>query len=926
MTLAQLQSRGFARISLRLVIEGWPHMFTTDPRIEDAYGDALDLAGDGRGIYSGLVHDGLNIRERAVLRDGWSEMNGMTFKIRSTRHAEEAMASFTRAPAPVGYLSPASPLTAAATSITLDTGATLANGYYHIATECFSVATGVLTRGRWDTTAQVHSTQREGGAVIPTPVYQYPPTMEGRRVWLYLYTDQDARAAEGSLVWRGVVARPPRMDSDGITWIIQVDPLQKVLEQNVAAKETEYRIRGWYFHDGCPFIVRMATMTSGGSDPQPTDYKLTGFYETQQDLIDDVNTYLDGVDDATVWTAFEYGIADGLPYLEGTRSTSATNEIWVTRWVGSVNGGVWMVQNSQMHNASINGVPADEASLSATDAARFFQPWNLMPTAPAAATIYRLDPDADDIFFAEDYEGAAMPFPSTILGYVPPPTFVKKAYRDSFVDADDDTYTATRIYLDRDPGDLSANDGLMIVAGDRKQHVKITYVDTTDDYILVTPAAGNALEPMFLDGSSKLIPTRLYEADGDLSDFLDGLITAAPEANDGDTPFIVAGDASDTDWRAAIAQADPAAFMKDRAYIFYKSVSVKTIMQEELKALGMFLCTDSTGKLAITRLPRVSLNETAVATIDDEDLLLKAGGTGGMMPLWEAQGDGLVSHIKIRLGYDPFEDDFNESLDFEVRDLRSIAEHKTRGKGKIEIAPRSIAGTLPNGKSRKIDLGTLYVDEFESLFAPYLDVMSRDYATVTIAVPWLFSDVLLGDVIDFASAYVPDGDGARGIDTKAFVVGRELNLDPSRPEQMRLTLYIPRSPVAGYTPSALVASQVNTSGNTWTLTINPASTFNIVWSEAADGDVVRHFSASQKVRIVQLGTTTATEVAGTVVSTSGTTTIVVTFDGVWTPGASTWALMWAKDTGSLLAAQNNWAYAADSTRLLYGGTYARRFG
>jgi hypothetical protein len=231
---------------------------------------------------------------------------------------------------------------------------------------------------------------------------------------------------------------------------------------------------------------------------------------------------------------------------------------------------------------------------------------------------------------------------------------------------------------------------------------------------------------------------------------------------------------------------------------------------------------------------------------------------------------------------------------------------------------------MPLSRTRKG--GGIRVADIGELIAPYLDVMSRDYVMVDIAVPWLFSSLLLGDVVDFASAYVPNGAGTRGVDAKAFVVGREMNLDPSRPGQVKLTLYLPRSPVVGYTPSALIDSQVNTSGTTWTLTIDDADALNIAWSEGVDGDVVKHFAAAQRIRVVELGTTAATEVAGTVVSVSGTTQIIVTLDASWTPGAGEWALMWLADAGTLDATQEAWAYMADDSRQLYDGSNARRFG
>jgi hypothetical protein len=173
--------------------------------------------------------------------------------------------------------------------------------------------------------------------------------------------------------------------------------------------------------------------------------------------------------------------------------------------------------------------------------------------------------------------------------------------------------------------------------------------------------------------------------------------------------------------------------------------------------------------------------------------------------------------------------------------------------------------------------------------------------------------------------------GARGVTAvKATVMGRDVNLDPANQKWIVLDLWILLdAQIAGYTPSAVITAQSNTSGTTWALTCSTANAFNIIVSTSGNGQNLEHFANGDYIKICEVNSTGGSDVTGTISGTpsasAGTCTVVL--DGAWVPGTASWSLEFNSDNGTTATTnQQAYAYVADTNKkLASGGRMARNF-
>ena len=115
----------------------------------------------------------------------------------------------------------------------------------------------------------------------------------------------------------------------------------------------------------------------------------------------------------------------------------------------------------------------------------------------------------------------------------------------------------------------------------------------------------------------------------------------------------------------------------------------------------------------------------------------------------------------------------------------------------------------------------------------------------------------------------------------------------------------------GYTPTGRIASQTGAT-TAWVLTLDA--------DEYGPGGSVADasfFSAGMEIRIVEWDSDTPTVRTGSVDSVSGNA-VTVTLDSSWTPGASTWNLLFAESTTSgLTSAQKAYSWIARTDRLTH---------
>lgn len=919
MTWSRIKATGSGTVDYRLEIAGCQHEWVTNSRITHADGK------DGRDVFSGLQFNGLKISEKAILKDCWVQVSGITAKIKPTTDAEETMAAFTRTPVPIGYLAATDDVPGLeynSTEITLDNGLTLGGGFYHVASECFYTdgSGNTIERAKWGTTAQRHYIVYGATSAISVPVYRYPPTLEGRRATLYVYGEGDDPDGDGSAIWRGIVSRPPRLDRDGMTWSIQLDSIVKSLDQRVAAAEgLEYRVRGIYHSALSPMSLEYFAHYDEYTDPdtsgaRPAPALITGFFDDDNALQVAVNEALEerlSLRDELI--SATYALEDGSPRITCVNHGDMSGEAffisagfqvrsYLEGYLMAILGSRQLVRQAQR-----DGVVGDYL---------FEEPGAI---TGIEETIIERFGNAEGKFItplgAEHRHKPIFEYPLSpvraMLGAVPsygnPPGAPNAA----------EEWPGNRLYLNIVDG-LEADDILLVKNGEVITPIKVTAVDVDERWI--SAEIQNGEKVLWFDAATVIIPSRVFASDTGLPTFLGALIGESINANDGDTPYVPPGDISLATFINAYLTEAIDDFWKRRNYVFLKPIPLKKILQEELKAIGWMLRLESNGQIGCTPLPLLASNAQATP-IGEHDILLPARGQVGDWPTWTIQEDGLVNTVSVRLGYKPLDDDFDDKFDFTVRSISSIAEHKNNNRGDVEIAPRSTPGV-----QRHHNLVNLTPQLIASWVQNYLRVLSMDYATVSILVPFRFFDLRVGDPVSVTCSLIPNGLGGRGVvSKKAVVVGREWNLDPATNAMGVLTLYFPREVSSGYAPSAHVTGQSNVSGDTWDLHCDDEDDLNLRLSEAGDGDVTRHFAVGDKVQVVKRNDgLIPTTVTGAVLA-SGTELIQVALDAEWTPGSDDWVLEFQADGGTLTEHQQGFTFVADGDRTLVDGQYARRY-
>jgi hypothetical protein len=739
-------------------------------------------------------------------------------------------------------------------------------------------------------------------------------------------------------VWRGIVARPPRLNSDGLGWDIALDPIVKALDQRVSASESlQYRIRGIYHSANFPVRLWTEQIPNDGHYPVIAVF-VTGFFETVEDFAAAVNAALasiitertaqiggDGseISESVYWetgavptgtlalgrygdtpvirmktadyvastlTTFEFvSLAFSFEsYLEGFCTASVGSTQYSGRGTAgllgdayhyaSLSGGFQQQIDERFGNSegkfstplstttnapifsyplsparsalgSIVGVNATETSSSTTNV-------RIYKTNPALNTLgspsytvtlvsvtglnvddylvcMNVTVPGSDVNVVTIRITAIASGPKTItadivtadvatIGFIAESVIWPAEQIQSTLDSS--LNPPDRIYLDDVTG-ISEGDTLLVKNGDKLIPVLVTAVDTDDRFVTATISSSDPV--VWFDAHTEIVPIRVFATNTDLHGFLENLQDKSENANDGDTPYIPPGDISIDAFALPYTVSDVPDYWRYRNYIWLKPTVVKEVVREELKAIGWMLRLTATGSIGCTKLPLATAGASST-TLDETkgDILYPAKSQVGTWPRWEAQSDGLVNTIQVSLGYRIGDDDFDPKFDFTIRDVTSIAEHKSSGnKGDQSIAPKStsvFAETLP-GISPSPDVSALLNEiltptTVAQWVSGYLRVLSQDYATVTLSVPFRFFSLLIGDHVNVTCALLPNGLGTRGMtSSKAVVVGRKWSFDPASNSMGTLTLYFPREVASGYAPSAHITAQANVSGDTWDL-------------------------------------------------------------------------------------------------------------
>jgi hypothetical protein len=895
MSFAKLQTSGRGTLRLRLMVEGWPIQWVTDQSITAA--DNLD----GRTVHAGLSFRGLEIGDRVLLKEAKIEARALTFRIvpphRTPASATDPLlASLSLIPDEVAELG--ADLSSGGTTITLDGGITLSNDtVYHIGTEAIRCTTWpTIERHIWDTGEQAHniSSFDQSRAVR---VYEAPPTMEGRRCHLYAYGRDDEEDGDGQCIWRGKVARSPRLDTDGVTWTIETLPITHVLRQTVAGGFGEAAPIGFYHHQLCAarFAVRVPTDALYGP------YFYSGFDANEESLAESLDAMLAAGLTASGLTEIDsivLGFTDVGPRLVLTANTTVP-PFWLD--FGSPLLGYVKTRDSKWENASTGAIVAGSGSFDQLTAGEWYS----------------------DVFGDTLGEAPYAGVPSYALGDAGVPLL-----RERTTDPEPDReWPPWRLYLDVSLEGaravrIAGFSGRWAIA--EAETFEIALADTEDvdgtdrHFIDLVPPGVEYFGYLSSQPEATVTVRRSYGSDGTVADFVQELKNEAIFANDGDTPWVTDEDLSE--WAA-----DPGVSydLARRRYIFTNELVLENILSEELKLVGYFMRLESDGKIGVAALP---LPTESSPTASSHTITTDSAVTprGQIVPAFEPARDGVLTTVTIQQVYDPIANEWTgEPAVFDNPD--AIATHKARGRAQMEIKPYS----QPSSAHTQSGRVRLLEDGLRIVAGRYLTFFGRDYVVITVGVSWKHFGVLCGDVVTLTHSLLPAGDGTRGLVGRACVcVGRTWNLAPGESERMgTLELWMPSQPVYGYAPSGAITDQTDQGGDEWDLELDAANDDNVRWSTSGDGLVLQRFAVGDHIRVVQRDSSTSPEETGVVTAVDvNAGTCTVELDGTWTPGSDAWLLEYREDdTGSrATASQRKSVYVADSAGALPDGGRGRK--
>jgi hypothetical protein len=885
-TFARLLATGSGRLAWRLEIEGFRYQPVSSRFMEKTTSDFQERI-------CALSFEGVKLTQKANLVTATVEATGATFKMPDI--GKRITAGFNTAPTATTWL--AADASSSDTTLTVKSTEGFAGAadaeedrYLYLDSEVIKYGAKTATtftgcsRGRWGTLAQAHYIP--GGAFLRYPeITDQPTVLEGRRVRLYAYGPGDDPQGDGTQVWLGTVRGDLRMQ--GPTWSVNVEPISRMLEAELGGDLGEpCGLRGIYYPHGLAEARWQITLYRVAYDAGATDTFITdgaaaiagvvflptaagGFFETQEDFVAAVNTQLDAITSGWNTRVYCRVSADGGYYF--VCQPNATPDV-----VG--------ITFDLPDCDPIFGEFAWDATLNESG-------WDDEHVGPITAnTPYYFHP---------------MRLPMAGAGLVPRGVFG----RASSLEADDALAAAThppaRLHLGGVDG-ITSNTTLAIVSWDTGTDLPYSIQarssanrsvdllrlftparDAASDLHYYTPGAMPRVRLGRSYGSTAYDGTGTYNLIKSLAD------SAAVQVNLGSQPMVRTGDFNGTDWLAAYDGATAAA--RDRIYTSLEPVKLGELISPDLQLLGYFLAFDTDGALVPRRLRLAAPTEIAVYSITRSNLITDKG-----MPAYERGVVGIYNTLAIRDGYDAQEDRYTLPP-IRTRDVASYG--RSPISRTVMIEPKSSSRT------------PITYDSAVRIANGILGIFGNPYAYITCQVPLTaFVAAPLGSTVSITTKQLPSSSGTRGVeDLVALVIGREIDFMAAR---ITLTLLATTANIAGYAPSAKVASQTGATDD-WTLTLSSAYF-------TTDEDASDHIAVGDRVEVYRFDSATAGTQGGEVISVSGND-VRVQFDANWTPGSDEWVLTGAAaDNGTALeAGQRRYAYLADADGLIdFGDGFA----
>jgi len=864
-TATRVRATGRGWWQARLSVAGWPYEAVTGRPLERT-------ATDGRLRRAGFDLSGVQLQARADIARATLDTQGFRAAIDDFRGVRtdgsrgRIWADAFRRPSAQTTLS-ADLSTSATTANVHDTSEFPSSGYIHVGTEAIAYSgktatsfTG-LTRGTWGTIAQAHFVP-DGEQLHYPLVSDRPLSLEGRRAELYLYGPGDDPQGAGALRWVGICATDASYDGTG-RWSFTVDPITRLLAQQIGGDLAEaVPIRGITHPLTSPVVFTFINTTLG----RTVKVAVAGFWETQADFCTSATSSIAGAIASSLGWSSLWASGSSIVAEASAEDRLGFRLIYT---VGTGAGTVCQIQG---------GVRSDWVEVNIAE----WRDPDGNPAEPIAGGIY--------------VRAIEMPVPRAVVGARGPAAWLTADV--SWPTGGVAVGLERRIYL----GGLVVPSSTMAAFledgdGGEGQPLTITGADTTARYIEGTMSFA-------LLGPRTKIRLGRRLAVGTVESLRAALAAQSPGlANTGAMPLIGPLDIVPATEVTEAAASNPLG--ANRVFDAFEAVDLSEYIEHELRALGCYQRLAASGVIEWARI-RLALetDDAAAVAIDDGDIM-------GPVRVERSQY-GQIGSVVYRTGYEPRDGKHRSSVT--ARDVQATS--PARSTRAHEIAQRSYP------ESRVVTAVEWWAHsppeatpaDVARLAMPIFGMFGSPYDVWTIPLGPRRGTLKIGDSVSVTSSRIPDPDsGELGVTGRiGLVTGTSEDLSTG---QVQVEVIFAAQRFAGYAPGVEVSAQTNVSGNVWDVD------FAAVADYIDSADVRDHFRVGDLVRVTQFDNATPTEVTGTVTTETSATRLRVTFDAVWTPGASTWMLR-ARASTSYAASERiaGYAFQADPTSRLIDHT------
>lgn len=713
MSLARLKLTGRGHLHVRVVIEG----LSIQPVTSRAMAGEV---GDYRVRVPGLDVSGVSLGARADLRAARIEAEGIELKIKDiagrvpgSRHGTVTRELWRRPEASTFLSVEAAP---ADTTLTVYSTAGFASaGVVHVGTEAIGYTGKTSTtftgcdRGAWNTIAQRHFVA-DGEGLADARVTDRPQSVEGRRVYLYLYGDGDSLTGDGHLRWRGVCSTDLKWENG--VWTVSVDPITRLLSQPIgSASGDEVRVRGIHYGSRFPWVLLIEQPSSGKSAVA----SVVGHFETELDFCAAATTAVStAITDATISLGASGSLAV-VPSVGGYRvvytahTSGGPHELVVTispRYVP---------QGSDSVSLGF-GTSIDEAVVR-----------SLAPGHGASATL--------------DVPAA---FPRGAIGRI-----ATYAPEGLFGSGDD----WARIYLAA-YAIPDENSALAIKDGEGERVYTVGYGDVASRSVTLASLTNS----VHFDASTRFTVGAALGA-GTVLDMLTNVATLSPDnANSGAMPLLLSDDIT---WTQDVVDAlESSPLCTGRVWVAFDQTTLADVVEPELIALGAYMRISLTGQIEIDMLrPALSTDEAAWSIGDSQ-----------ASPTIERGSFGTLGLVRYRYDYNAREDEWAHTLS--VRDVQNAS--ATRAPIETTVEQRSMTGSFVevDGSFRPGVPPTL--ETIMRLAVNQFAYFGTDYSVINTRGDPRFMDARIGDTVAFSSSLLPDtSDGTSAVSARGVRIVKQ---------------------------------------------------------------------------------------------------------------------------------------------------------